>query len=54
MLRWKEHSPRRSARVLVRWAAAADITSPVDGVVLFTVTSPAIKQGGLLLGIGVL
>jgi predicted deacylase len=31
----------------------ADVTSPAEGVVLFTVTSPAIKQGGLLLGIGV-
>jgi predicted deacylase len=31
----------------------AAITSPADGVVLFTVTSPAIKQGGLLLGVGV-
>jgi predicted deacylase len=31
----------------------ANILSPADGVVLFTVTSPAIKQGGLLLGIGV-
>jgi predicted deacylase len=30
-----------------------DVVSPVDGVVLFTVTSPAIKHGGLLLGIGV-
>jgi predicted deacylase len=31
----------------------ADILSPADGVVLFTVSSPAIKAGGLLLGIGV-
>lgn len=31
----------------------AEVRAPVDGVVLFTVTSPAIKQGGLLLGIGV-
>jgi uncharacterized protein len=31
----------------------AEVTSPVAGVVLFTVTSPAIKQGGLLLGVGV-
>jgi predicted deacylase len=31
----------------------AEIRSPADGVVLFTVTSPAIKQGGLLLGVGV-
>jgi predicted deacylase len=31
----------------------AEVTSPADGVVLFTVTSPAIKQDGLLLGIGV-
>src|SRR5712691_6157027 len=31
----------------------AQVTSPADGVVLFTVTSPAIKQGGLLLGVGV-
>jgi uncharacterized protein len=31
----------------------ADIRSPADGIVLFTVTSPAIKQGGLLLGVGV-
>jgi predicted deacylase len=30
-----------------------DVRSPVDGVVLFTVTSPAIKAGGLLLGVGV-
>jgi predicted deacylase len=30
-----------------------EVTSPADGVVLFTVTSPAIKEGGLLLGIGV-
>ena len=30
-----------------------EIASPVDGVVLFLVTSPAIKQDGLLLGIGV-
>jgi predicted deacylase len=31
----------------------ADVISPADGVVLFTITSPAIKQGGLLLGVGV-
>lgn len=30
-----------------------EVRSPVDGVVLFTVTSPAIKAGGLLLGVGV-
>jgi predicted deacylase len=30
------------------------VTSPADGVVLFTVTSPAIKRGGLLLSVGVL
>lgn len=32
----------------------AALTAPVSGVVLFTVTSPAIKKGGLLLAIGVL
>ncbi len=31
----------------------SDITSPADGVILFTVTSPAIKHGGLLLAVGV-
>jgi uncharacterized protein len=31
----------------------AEVTSTADGVVLFIVTSPAIKQGGLLLGVGV-
>ncbi len=31
----------------------AEVACPADGVVLFTVTSPAIKAGGLLLGIGV-
>jgi predicted deacylase len=31
----------------------AEIVSPVDGVVLFLVTSPAIKRDGLLMGIGV-
>ncbi|MBV9358495.1 MAG: succinylglutamate desuccinylase/aspartoacylase family protein [Chloroflexi bacterium] len=31
----------------------AEVSAPVGGIVLFTVTSPAIKQGGLLLGIGV-
>jgi len=31
----------------------AEIRSPDDGVVLFTVTSPAIKRGGLLLAVGV-
>ena len=30
-----------------------EVRAPVDGVVLFTVTSPAISSGGLLLGIGV-
>jgi predicted deacylase len=30
-----------------------EVRAPVAGVVLFTVTSPAIKQAGLLLGIGV-
>src|SRR3954451_24814911 len=30
-----------------------EVRSPDDGVVLFTVTSPAIKQGGLLLAVGV-
>jgi uncharacterized protein len=30
-----------------------EVRSPADGVVLFTVTSPAIKEGGLLLGVGV-
>jgi predicted deacylase len=30
-----------------------EVASPADGVVLFTVTSPAIKSGGLLLGVGV-
>jgi uncharacterized protein len=32
----------------------AALTAPVPGVVLFTVTSPAIKKGGLLLAIGAL
>ena len=32
----------------------AVVTAPVSGVVLFTVTSPAIKKGGLLLAIGTL
>ena len=32
----------------------AALTAPVSGVVLFTVTSPAIKRGGLLLAIGAL
>jgi len=32
----------------------AAVTAPVSGVVLFTVTSPAIKKGGLLLAIGAL
>jgi predicted deacylase len=32
----------------------AALTAPVSGVVLFAVTSPAIKKGGLLLGIGAL
>jgi len=31
----------------------AEVRSPADGIVPFTVTSPAIKQGGLLLGVGV-
>jgi predicted deacylase len=31
----------------------AEVTSPDDGVVLFVVTSPAIKRDGLLLGVGV-
>jgi predicted deacylase len=30
-----------------------EVKSPTDGVVLFTVTSPAIQRGGLLLGVGV-
>jgi predicted deacylase len=30
-----------------------EVTAPADGVVLFLVTSPAIKQDGLLMGIGV-
>jgi predicted deacylase len=30
-----------------------DIISPGDGVILFTVTSPAIKKDGLLLAVGV-
>jgi predicted deacylase len=32
----------------------AALTAPVGGVVLFTVTSPAIKKGGLLLAVGAL
>ena len=32
----------------------AALTAPVGGVVLFAVTSPAIKKGGLILGIGAL
>lgn len=32
----------------------AALTAPVSGVVLFTVTSPAVKKGGLLLAIGAL
>jgi predicted deacylase len=32
----------------------AALTAPVSGVVLFTVTSPAIKKGGLVLAIGAL
>jgi predicted deacylase len=32
----------------------ATVTAPVSGVVLFTVTSPAIKKDGLLLAIGAL
>ena len=31
----------------------AYITAPASGLILFTVTSPAIKQGGLLLAVGV-
>ena len=31
----------------------SEVTAPSDGLILFTVTSPAIKKGGLLLGIGV-
>jgi uncharacterized protein len=31
----------------------SEVRSPDDGVVLFTVTSPAIKNGGLLLAVGV-
>jgi len=31
----------------------AEITAPADGVVLFLVTSPAIKADGLLMGVGV-
>jgi predicted deacylase len=31
----------------------ADVTSPADGLILFTVTSPAIKKDGLLLAVGV-
>jgi predicted deacylase len=31
----------------------ADITSPAKGIILFTLTSPAIKRGGLLLAVGV-
>ena len=31
----------------------SEVRSPAEGVVLFTVTSPAVKQGGLLLGVGV-
>jgi predicted deacylase len=31
----------------------ADIISPAKGIILFTVTSPAIKRGGLLLAVGV-
>jgi predicted deacylase len=31
----------------------ADILSPARGIILFTVTSPAIKRGGLLLAVGV-
>ncbi|MCA1647894.1 MAG: succinylglutamate desuccinylase/aspartoacylase family protein [Chloroflexi bacterium] len=31
----------------------ADITSPADGIILFTLTSPAIKRDGLLLAVGV-
>jgi hypothetical protein len=30
-----------------------EVTAPADGVVLFLVTSPAIKADGLLMGIGV-
>jgi predicted deacylase len=32
----------------------AEVRAPDDGVILFTVTSPAVKQGGLLLAVGVL
>ena len=36
------------------WGEPRDeITSPVDGVAIFTTTSPAIADGGLLIGIGV-
>jgi predicted deacylase len=31
----------------------ADINAPADGVILFTVTSPAIKRDGILLAVGV-
>jgi predicted deacylase len=31
----------------------ADVKSPADGLILFTVTSPAIKKDGLLLAVGV-
>ena len=31
----------------------ADIISPAEGIILFTLTSPAIKRDGLLLAVGV-
>jgi len=34
-------------------AHLVDVTSPADGLILFTVTSPAIKADGLLLAVGV-
>jgi predicted deacylase len=41
-------------RMVDLWGEPLDeIVSPVDGVAIFTTTSPAIVDGGLLIGIGV-
>jgi len=48
---WVTRGERLGELVDLLGEPLAEVASPLDGIVLFTVTSPAIKQGGLLLAV---
>lgn len=50
---WVKEGQSLEQMVDLLWNPLSDVTAPSDGLILFVVTSSAVKKGGLLLGIGV-